>query len=500
MDLTQTLSEGLKREFKVVLPVVELEERLTNELAQLKDRVQLKGFRPGKVPASHIRRLYGRSIVGDIIEKAVSEANEKIIKENDFRLALQPKVSLPESKEEVEDILDVKKGLDFTVAFEILPKFDIVDISDVELTKEVVDITDEDVTKTLDEMSRNVREYEEKNGVSEDGDRLNVDFVGTIDGEAFQGGSAEGMAVDLGSKTFIPGFEEQLVGLKAGDKKTVKVTFPENYLDANLAGKDAEFAVTVHKVEAPKDVEINDELAKKLGSENVETLKKTIREFLDHDNSSRSRQRMKKKLLDILDEKYSFDLPEGLVSQEFDGIWQQIQGDLKSSGKTFEDEGTTEEEAKKDYQKIAERRVRLGLVLAEIGEKNQTQVSDEDVSKALISHVQQFPGQERQVWEYYRNNPSALAQIRAPLFEEKVVDHLLSLIKLNEVTVTRDDLLAEDEDEEKKPAEKTKESKAKSKSSSKNADKSEAKTKEKSKSAKGKSSDDSAEEFDPTVD
>ena len=448
MQLTQTLSEGLKREFKVVLPVAELEGRLSNELVQIKDRVRINGFRPGKVPVAHIRRLYGRSIVGDLIEKAISEANQKIVDENGIRLAQQPKITLPEDKEEVNQILDVKKDLEFSVAVEILPKFDIVDVSDVELVREVADVPDEHIQEALEQMARGSREFEDKEGASATGDRLTIDFVGTIDGEEFEGGSGEGVQVEIGSNTFIPGFEEQLVDLKAGDEKTVKVAFPVNYLAPNLAGKDAEFAVKVQSVQSPKPLEIDDALAQKMGLETVEKLRETAKEILERDYNEQSRRRVKKKLLDILDTKYDFELPPTLVEQEFLGIWNQIQADMKSSNKTFEDEQTTEEAAKEEYRKIAERRVRLGLVLAEIGEKTQIKVPDEDVTKALMERVRQFPGQERQVWEFYRNNPSALAEIRAPLFEEKVVDYLLTLAKVNETKVSREELFADDEEEE----------------------------------------------------
>lgn len=448
MQLTQTLSEGLKREFKVVLPVAELENRLTEELNNVKGRIRLNGFRPGKVPAAHIRRLYGRSIVGDLIEKTVSEANQRIINENNIRLAQQPKVNFPEDKDDVEKILDVKKDLEFAVSFEVLPNFDIVDISDVAITREVTEVSDDLVQETINNFAKYQREFEEKSSAAEKEDKVVVDFVGTIDGEKFEGGSGEGIQVEIGSNSFIPGFEDQLIGLKAGDEKVIKVTFPENYMSEKLAGKPAKFAVTVKSVLAPKELQIDDELAKKLGSENLEKLTESVQNFLKDDLAAQSRRRAKKRLLDALDERYSFDLPEVLVNQEFEGIWNQIQADLKSSNKTFEDEGTTEERAREEYRKIAERRVRLGLVLAEIGEKSEVKVTDDEVTQELIKRVQMYPGQERQMWDFYKNNPSALAEIRAPLFEEKVVDQLLTQVKITDTPVSREELYKDDEEAE----------------------------------------------------
>jgi trigger factor len=273
-----------------------------------------------------------------------------------------------------------------------------------------------------------------------------VDFVGRIDGTEFEGGKGEDIRVELGSNTFIPGFEDQLLGLKAGDTKLVKVTFPVNYMAAHLAGKDAEFDVTVKEVEAPGELKIDDEMAKGFGMESLDKLKDAIRDAVKRDFDAQSRRKVKKDLLDSLDAKYSFELPPTLVEQEFAAVWSQVVGDMKSNNRTFEDESTTEDEAKAEYRKIAERRVRLGLVLAQIGEKSDIKISDDEVTQALIERVRQYPGQERQVWEFYQKNPQALAEIRAPLFEEKVVDQILSQVKVDEETVSKDTLFS-DEDE-----------------------------------------------------
>ncbi|WP_201837685.1 trigger factor [Microvirga zambiensis] len=446
MQVTETLSQGLKREFKVVLPATELEERLTSELSTLKDRVRINGFRPGKVPVGHLRKVYGRSVMADVLQNAVNEANRKIVEDNGLKLAHEPQVQFPESQDEVEKAMDAKGDLAFTVALEVLPVFELADLSDVAVKKPVAEITDAEINESLERMAKQNRSFETKEGAAVDGDRVVVDFVGRIDGAEFEGGKGEDIRVELGSNTFIPGFEDQLLGLKAGDTKLVKVTFPVNYMAEHLAGKDAEFDVTVKEVEAPGELKIDDEMAKGFGMESLDKLKDAIRDAIKRDFDAQSRRKVKKELLDALDAKYSFELPPTLVEQEFSAVWAQVVGDMKSNNRTFEDESTTEDEAKAEYRKIAERRVRLGLVLAQIGEKSDIKISDDEVTQALIERVRQYPGQERQVWEFYQKNPQALAEIRAPLFEEKVVDQILSQVKVNEETVSKDTLFS-DEDE-----------------------------------------------------
>jgi len=446
MQVTETLSQGLKREFKVVLPATELEERLTSELSTLKDRVRINGFRPGKVPVGHLRKVYGRSVMADVLQNAVNEANRKIVEDNGLKLAHEPQVQFPESQDEVEKAMDAKGDLAFTVALEVLPVFELADLSDVAVKKPVAEITDTEINESLERMAKQNRSFETKEGAAVDGDRVVVDFVGRIDGTEFEGGKGEDIRVELGSNTFIPGFEDQLLGLKAGDTKLVKVTFPVNYMAEHLAGKDAEFDVTVKEVEAPGELKIDDEMAKGFGMESLDKLKDAIRDAIKRDFDAQSRRKVKKELLDALDAKYSFELPPTLVEQEFSAVWAQVVGDMKSNNRTFEDESTTEDEAKAEYRKIAERRVRLGLVLAQIGEKSDIKISDDEVTQALIERVRQYPGQERQVWEFYQKNPQALAEIRAPLFEEKVVDQILSQVKVNEETVSKDTLFS-DEDE-----------------------------------------------------
>jgi len=445
-----TATQGLKREFQVHLAAQELEERLTTELSGMKDKVQLKGFRPGKVPVAHLRKVYGRSVMAEVVQNAVNEANRKIVTDNGLKLALEPQVEFPTDQAEVEKALDAKGDLAFKVALEVMPSFELADLSDVSLTKQVAKPSDTEVDEALERMAGQGRPFADRDEGAEaqTGDRVTIDFVGRIDGEEFQGGKGEGIDLELGSGSFIPGFEEQLVGAKVGDKRLVKVTFPAEYGAEQLAGKDAEFDVTVTKIQAPGEAKVDDEFAKTMGMESLEKLREAVSEAIGRDYETASRRRLKKALLDALDTKYAFELPPSLVAQEFAAVWAQVEQDLKTRGKTFADEDTTEEKAQAEYRKIAERRVRLGLVLAQVGESADIKVSDDEVNQALIARVRQFPGQEQQVWDFYRKNAQALAELRAPLFEEKVVDHVLGQVKLVEEPVSKEALFADDDDDD----------------------------------------------------
>ena len=457
MQVTEINAQGLKREFQVLLAAQELEERLNTELSGMKDKVQLKGFRPGKVPVAHLRKVYGRSVMAEVVQNAVNEANRQIVTDNGLKLALEQQVEFPTDQAEIEKALDAKADLAFKVALEVMPNFELADLSDVSLKKLVAKPEESEVDEALQRMAGQSRPFSEREEGAEaqDGDRVTIDFVGRIDGEEFQGGKGEGIDLELGSGSFIPGFEEQLVGAKVGDKRVVKATFPEAYGAEQLAGKDAEFDVTVTKIQAAGEAKIDDEFAKSLGMESLEKLREAIAKAIGGDFEAASRRKLKKELLDALDGKYAFELPPSLVAQEFASVWAQVEQDLKARGKSFEDEDTTEEKAQADYRKIAERRVRLGLVLAQVGESADIKVSDEEVNQALIARVRQFPGQEQQVWDFYRKNPQALAELRAPLFEEKVVDHVLGQVKLVEEPVSKETLFADEDDDDttgEKPA------------------------------------------------
>ncbi|HEV7339218.1 MAG TPA: trigger factor [Bosea sp. (in: a-proteobacteria)] len=463
MNVTETLSQGLKREFQVVLNAADLKTRLDDELQNLQGKAKINGFRPGKVPVGHLRRLYGRSVMADVVQNAVNEANQKIVADHGLKLAFEPQIKFPENKDEIEAAMEAKGDLAFTVALEVLPKIELADLSDVSLVKPVTETPEADVDAALERMAGQNRPFASKgdDAVAEKGDRLLISFTGTLEGQPFDGGTGTGIPLDLGSGQFIPGFEDQLQGAKKGEQRTVSVTFPENYTATHLAGKPAEFAVTVDDVQAPGELKIDDELAKGFGMESLDALKAAIREQLGRELGAQSRRKLKKSLLDALDTKYAFELPPTLVDQEFGSVWSQVEADMKEAKKSFADENTTEEEARAEYRKIAERRVRLGLVLAEIGEQAKIQIADEEVTQALIERARQFPGQEKEVWEFYRKNPQALAEIRAPIFEEKVVDHLLGQVKVEDKSVSREELYADDEAEGEEKAKPAKAKKAK---------------------------------------
>ncbi|MBN9078492.1 MAG: trigger factor [Rhizobiales bacterium 65-79] len=457
MQVTETLNTGLKREIKVVVPAGDMEGKLMTRLADAKDKVRLNGFRPGKVPVQHLRKMYGKSFMAEVVNEVLNDSTRSILAERGERAAMQPEITMTEDEKEAEKVLAGNADFEFSLAYEVIPAIEIKDYAGIKVTRQVYDVPESEIEEQMKRVAESARTYEAKTGKAENGDRVTIDFTGTIDGEAFEGGSAEDQPLVLGSNQFIPGFEDQLVGVKAGDEKTVKVTFPADYGAAHLAGKNAEFAVKVKEVAKPNELELNDELAKNLGLESLERLHEIVKSQIESQFGALTRQKVKRELLDRLDEAYKFEAPSKLVDAEFENIWRQVTNELEQTGKTFADEDTTEEEAREEYRRLAERRVRLGLVLAEIGEKAQVQVTDDEMQRALIEYVRGVPAdQQRQVFEFYRDNPNALANLRAPLFEEKVVDHMLTQIDVTDKQVTKEELLAEDEDEAAaKPAKKT---------------------------------------------
>jgi trigger factor len=453
MQVTETLADGLKREYRVVVPASDLDAKVNARLDDLKTRVRINGFRPGKVPVGHLKRVYGRSVMAETIEETVREANASIVSDNGFKLAREPKVTLPEAEADVNAVVEGKADLSYSVAIEILPKIDLTDFSTISLEKLTAPVTDEEVDDAVKRLSEQSRPFEDKGAgaKAETGDKVTVSFKGTIDGNPFEGGTGEDIAVDLGSNSFIPGFEEQLVGVAAGETRTVKASFPENYLNRDLAGKEASFEVVAKSVAAPGTVTVDDAFAKSLGMESLDKLKEALRERITREHTAESRRKVKRKLLDALDERHRFELPPTLVEEEFENVWRTVMSDLEAQKRTFADENTTEEAARAEYRGIAERRVRLGLVLSEIGAKNNIQVTDDEMSRAVMERARQFPGQEQRIWDYYRKSPEATASLRAPLYEEKVVDFLLELVKTSEKTVSREELYRE-EDEGKEKA------------------------------------------------
>ncbi len=453
MQVNETVADGLKREFQVSIPAADIGAKADAQLADLKGKVRLNGFRPGKVPTAHLKKLYGRSVMAETVEKTIQETNSQIFTERGFKLATEPKVTLPTEEKAVEEILSGNADLTYTVAIEVVPAIELADFKSFAVEKPVAEVSDADVDEAIKRIAEQNRDYADKGegAKAETGDRVTISFKGTIGGTPFEGGTGEGIQVGIGSNTFIPGFEDQLIGIAKDETRTLKVPFPKNYANAELAGKDAEFETTATLIEAPKDKVIDDEFAKALGLESLDKLKEAARERLTAEYGAASRQKVKRTLLDRLDEAHKFEAPPSLVEQEFEVMWRSIKGEMESSGKSFADENTTEEAATEEYKKIADRRVRLGLVLSEIGEKNKITVTDDEVSRAVIERARQMPGREKEVWDFYRSNAQALAQLRAPIFEDKVVDFILELANVTEKKVSRE-YLYKDDDAEKSAA------------------------------------------------
>jgi trigger factor len=449
MQVTETLAEGLKHEFQISVPASDLDVKADARLVDLRGKVRINGFRPGKVPVSHLKKVYGRSVMAETVEQTIRDTNSQIFTERGFRLATEPKVTMPTEEKAVEDILTGKSDLTYTVSIEVVPAIQLADFKSFTVEKPVVDVTDDDVDQAIKRVAEQNRTYAAKGegAKAETGDRVTISFKGTIDGTPFDGGTGENLPIVLGSGQFIPGFEEQLLGIVAGETRTLKVSFPKNYAAAKLAGQPAEFETSATLIEAPQEATIDDEFAKTLGLESLDKLKEAARERLSAELAGVTRQRVKRQLLDRLDESHRFEAPSSLIDEEFNQMWNSIKAEMDSNGKTFADEGTTEEAATEEYRTIADRRVRLGLVLSEIGEKNKITVTDDEVSRAVIERARQMPGREKEVWDYYRNNANALAQLRAPIYEDKVVDFILELANVTEKKVTREELLKDDEAE-----------------------------------------------------
>ncbi|MCA1362150.1 trigger factor [Bradyrhizobium sp. IC3069] len=449
MQVTETLSEGLKHEFKISVPASDLDAKAGAKLVDLKDKVRINGFRPGKVPVAHLKKVYGRSVMAETIDQTIRDTNTQLFSERGFRLATEPKITMPSEQAEVEELLSGKTDLTYTVAIEVVPAIALADFKSFQVEKPVADVTDADVDEAIKRIADSNRTYAAKGEgtKAESGDRVTINFTGRINGEIFEGGTGEGIQVLIGSNTFIPGFEEQLIGIGAGETRTLKVSFPKNYMNDKLAGQPAEFETTATLIEAPQDLAIDDEFAKSLGLESLDKLKEAARERLVAEFATATRQRVKRALLDRLDEAHRFEAPPSLVDEEFSLMWNSVKAEMDSAGKTFADEDTTEDKAKEEYRKIADRRVRLGLVLSEIGEKNKITVTDDEVGRAVIERARSMPGREKEVWDFYRNNAQALAQLRAPIYEDKVVDFILELANVTEKKVSREDLYKDDDAE-----------------------------------------------------
>jgi len=439
MQITETSADGLKREFKVVVESGELEQKVQNRLVELGRQVRLPGFRPGKVPLQVLRKRYGPSVLGEVLETAVSDSSAQAMRDHGLRPAMQPKIEIVSFKEGAD--------LEYKMAVELLPEIAPVDFSQLKLERLRPEIPDEEIEKALNRLAQPHRKSETVDRPAEKGDVVVIDFNGTIDGTAFPGGSAKDHQLELGSGRFIPGFEDQLIGAKAGEHRDVKVTFPADYGSEEVAGKDAVFAVDVKEVRALKEPNIDNELASDLGLESLEALKKAVREQIEREYGRVARQRLKRVLLDQLAAKHDFPVPPGMVDAEFETIWKQFEESRsRNKEEVAEDAGKSDEELKGDYRAIAERRVRLGLLLSEVGRVNSINVAQDEVNRALGEEARRHPGYEKQVIEFYRKNPEMLANLRAPLFEDKVVDFIVEMADVTDRSVSIEELLRSEED------------------------------------------------------
>lgn len=446
MQVTETLTEGLKREFKVVIAAGEIGQKVGHRLEELSHQVSLPGFRPGKVPRKVVEQRYRKAVLGEVLESAVGDSSRQAIMERGLKPALQPKIEVTK--------FDDGTDLEYTMRVEIMPEILPMDFAKLELERLKASVDDAAVDKALESvaMRHGKTEKLETPRPAQTGDVLVIDFIGRIDGVAFEGGEAQGHYLELGSSRFIAGFEDQLVGKNADDKVEVKVTFPAQYGNDKLAGKDAVFDVEVKEIHQRVAQTIDDELAKKVGAPDLAGLKQSIRQQMDEEFAQQARLRLKRQLLDKLAEAHTFGVPPGMVDSEYESIWRQIaqdQGQGQGGGEAEAEPKPPEGKDAEEYRQIAERRVRLGLLLAEVGRLNNIQVNDQEVQRAMVQRAQAFPGQERQVMEFYGKNPQALAHLRAPIYEEKVVDFIVEMAKVKDRAVTPEELFKADED---KPA------------------------------------------------
>ena len=434
MQVTETLNDGLKRAYTITVPAADLDDKVDTKLREAQPEVQMKGFRKGKVPLALLKKQFGDRMLGEAMQESIDGAMSKHFEDSGDRPAMQPKVEMQNR--------DWKAGDDVEVAlsYEALPDVPEVGFSDVAVEKLVVEPDPADVDDALGKLAETAQTFEDKDGAAENGDQVVIDFVGKIDGKAFEGGTAEDYPLALGSGSFIPGFEEQLVGVTAGDEKAVEVSFPDDYQAENLKGKAAVFDVTVKGVKAPKAAGMDDELAKRFGAEDLAALKEQISERLKSEYAGAARQVLKRRLLDQLDGKVSFDLPPSLVDAEANQIahtlWHEDHPEVQGH-----DHGAIE--ATEEHRKLAERRVRLGLLLAELGQKAEIQISDAEMTQAVMQEARKYPGQEREFFQFIQQNPQAAQQLRAPLFEDKVIDHILDQAQVTEKPVSKEDLQAE---------------------------------------------------------
>ncbi len=435
MKTKELKAEGLQKKYTVTIENEEFEKKVDAKLEHIAKTTKIPGFRPGKAPKDMLKQKYRASVLGEALDELVGETVNNVIKENKLRLAMQPNVKI----NKFED----GKDIEFEMTAELMPEIKIGDFSKIKVEKLTADVPESEIKKALDYIVHSRREtvkVEDAAYAAQKGDSVVIDFVGKVDGEEFQGGKGERYPLELGSGAFIPGFEDQLIGVKAGDKVDVKVKFPENYHAKNLAGKDAVFAVEVKAIRQPKEIEVNDEFAKSVGEKDLASLKENIRKRIAEDYEHASKLKLKRQLLDELDNAYNFDVPAGMVDVEFKAISEQYEHAKKHNQLDEHEKNTPEKKLMEEYKKIATRRVKLGLLLSEAGEAAKIKLTPEDLNAAIMNEAKKYPGQEKVVLDYYMKNAQAVEALKAPVMEEKLIDHVLSKATVNEKKVSVEEL------------------------------------------------------------
>lgn len=437
MQITEKSSEGLKRELSVIVGAQEIEGKITDRLTEVGKQVRLPGFRPGKVPMALLRKRFGESVRGEVLEATVQESTQKAIEDKAFKPAVQPKVDLVSFEEGAD--------LEFSIEVELLPEIEMADLSSFKVEKLVAEAGDTQIDETIGKMAENNKKSAPLTDkrAAQLTDVVVIDFEGSVDGEIFEGGTAEDFKLELGSNQFIPGFEDQVVGMEIDGEKDVEVSFPDDYHSSDLAGKPAVFKVKLKSIEVLETPEIDEEFAKGMGFDDVAALREAVKGQIEQDYVYLSRMKIKRELLDHLSDEHSFEVPSTMLDAEFETIWKQVEQAKETDQLDPDDQGKSDDELRTDYRAIAERRVRLGLLLSDVGTKNNLTVAPEELSQAIGREASRYPGQEQAVVSYYQNNPQAIEQVRAPLFEDKVIDFLLELSQVTEKTVTPEELIEE---------------------------------------------------------
>lgn len=446
MQVVEKSNEGLSRVIAVTIPAAELNQKLDARLKEVAPQMKLKGFRPGKVPMSHVKKTFGRDLMGEIVNDALNTSSQKALDDARVRPAAPAEMKLTS---DMDKVIAGTEDLAYEMALEVMPDFTPTDVKTLKLERPIYEASDADLDEALIELAGQAKSYADKKGKAvkaAEGDEVTIDFLGKLDGEPFEGGGAEDTQLVIGSNRFIPGFEEQLKGARVGDEKVLNVTFPADYQAAHLAGKAVTFDVKVKAIKAEAPAVVDEDFARRIGIESLDKLKELLRTNLNQQYVGAARFKLKRALLDELDKAHDFPLPPKMVEAEFEGIWQQVQADKEAGRLPEEDAGKSEKKLKDEYRKIAERRVRLGLVLAEIGRANNVQVTDQELNNAIMNEARNYPGQERQVLDFYRQNPNAAAQMRAPIYEEKVCDLIFDTARVTDTPITKEELLKEDDE------------------------------------------------------